>query len=224
MCFSASVSFAASAFVASAGALAIRATQKPSERPFASVPILFAIQQFIEGVLWLLLPHVGTTPATHGLVQIYAFFIGVIWPIMIPLGILLIEPGLIRRRLMMAVLAIGVIVAIGTFSIIVRYGVGVQVVNQCLVYSNPVGGGFLIRSAYVIATCAAYFLSSHASVRWIGVAMVAGFGVAFSFYRLNWPSVWCFFAAIVSALIYLHFRRLRVASGPELETAPSETA
>lgn len=213
MCFSASVSFAASAFVASAGILAIRATQKPAERPFASVPILFAIQQFIEGVLWLLLPHVGTTLATQGLVQIYAFFIGVIWPIMIPLGILLIEPGLIRRRLMMAVLAIGVIVAIGTFGIIVRYGVGVQVVNQCLVYSNPVGGGFLIRSAYVIATCAAYFLSSHTSVRWIGVAMVAGFGVAFTFYRLNWPSVWCFFAAIVSALIYLYFRRSRTMRG-----------
>ena len=222
MCFSASVSFAASAFVASAGILAIRATQKPAERPFASVPILFAIQQFIEGVLWLLLPHVGTTPATQGLTQVYAFFIGVIWPIMIPLGILLIEPGLIRRRLMMAVLAIGVIVAIGTFGIIVRYGVGVQVVNQCLVYTNPVGGGLLIRSAYVIATCAAYFLSSHASVRWIGVAMVAGFGVAFSFYRLNWPSVWCFFAAIVSMLIYYYFRRSRAAGNRASEAITPE--
>ena len=222
MCFSASVSFAASAFVASAGILAIRATQKPAERPFASVPILFAIQQFIEGVLWLLLPHVGTTPATQGLTQVYAFFIGVIWPIMIPLGILLIEPGLIRRRLMMAVLAIGVIVALGTFGIIVRYGVGVQVVNQCLVYTNPVGGGLLIRSAYVIATCAAYFLSSHASVRWIGVAMVAGFGVAFTFYRLNWPSVWCFFAAIVSMLIYYYFRRSRTAGNTASEAITPE--
>ena len=222
MCFSASVSFAASAFVASAGILAIRATQKPAERPFASVPILFAIQQFIEGVLWLLLPHVGTTPATQGLTQVYAFFIGVIWPIMIPLGILLIEPGLIRRRLMMAVLAIGVIVALGTFGIIVRYGVGVQVVNQCLVYTNPVGGGLLIRSAYVIATCAAYFLSSHASVRWIGVAMVAGFGVAFSFYRLNWPSVWCFFAAIVSMLIYYYFRHSRTAGNTASEAITPE--
>jgi hypothetical protein len=42
--------------------------------------------------------------------------------------------------------------------------------------------------------------------------MVGGFGVAYSFYHLNWPSVWCFFAALVSALIYYHFRRARVAA------------
>ena len=212
MCFSAPVSFAASAFVAGAGALALRETRSVTERPFASVPLLFAMQQFVEGVLWLLLPQIGTGGASHLLVQIYAFFIGVIWPMVIPLGILLIEPDRLRKRLMTGVLAIGVIVAIGTFIIILRYGVEVAVVNHCLVYSNPFGGGLLVRSAYVIATCAAYFLSSHRSVRWIGIAMIGGFGVAYSFYHLNWPSVWCFFAALVSALIYYHFRRSRVAA------------
>lgn len=212
MCFSAPVSFAASAFVAGAGALALRETRAVTERPFASVPLLFAMQQFVEGVLWLLLPQIGTGGASHLLVQIYAFFIGVIWPMVIPLGILLIEPDRLRKRLMTGVLAIGVIVAIGTFIIILRYGVEVAVVNHCLVYSNPFGGGLLVRSAYVIATCAAYFLSSHRSVRWIGIAMLGGFGVAYSFYHLNWPSVWCFFAALVSALIYYHFRRARMVA------------
>lgn len=212
MCFSAPVSFAASAFVAGAGALALRETRAVTERPFASVPLLFAMQQFVEGVLWLLLPQIGTGGASHLLVQIYAFFIGVIWPMVIPLGILLIESDRLRKRLMTGVLAIGVIVAIGTFIIILRYGVEVAVVNHCLVYSNPFGGGLLVRSAYVIATCAAYFLSSHRSVRWIGIAMLGGFGVAYSFYHLNWPSVWCFFAALVSALIYYHFRRARMVA------------
>lgn len=212
MCFSAPVSFAASAFVAGSGALALRETRTATERPFAGVPLLFAMQQFVEGVLWLLLPQIGTGGASHLLVQVYAFFIGVIWPMVIPLGILLIEPDRWRKRLMTAVFAIGVIVAIGTFIIILRYGVEVAVVNHCLVYSNPFGGGLLVRSAYVIATCAAYFLSSHRSVRWIGVAMLGGFGVAYSFYHLNWPSVWCFFAALVSALIYYHFRRARMVA------------
>jgi len=212
MCFSASVSFAASAFVAGAGALALRETRTATERPLASVPLLFALQQCVEGVLWLLLPQVGTASTSHLLVQVYAFFIGVVWPMAIPLGILLIEPDRLRKRLMMAVFAIGVIVAIGTFIIILRYGVDVAVVNHCLVYTNPFGGGLLVRSAYVIATCAAYFVSSHKTVRWIGVAMVGGFGVAYSFYHLNWPSVWCFFAALVSALIYYHFRRARIAT------------
>ena len=216
MCFSAPVSFAASAFVAGAGALALRETRTITERPFASVPLLFAMQQFVEGVLWLLLPQIGTGGASHLLVQVYAFFIGVIWPMVIPLGILLIEPDRLSKRLMSVVFAIGVIVAIGTFIIILRYGVEVAVVNHCLVYSNPFGGGLLVRSAYVIATCAAYFLSSHRSVRWTGVAMVGGFGVAYSFYHLNWPSVWCFFAALVSALIYYHFRRSRIIAAAEV--------
>ena len=220
MCFSAQVSFTASAFVAGAGVLAIQRTRHLREKPFASVPLLFAAQQFIEGVLWLLLPRPGTGIASHDLVQVYAFFIGVVWPLIIPFGIMLIEPDRLRRRLMMAVLAIGIVVAVFTFGIIVRYGVSVHVVNACLVYTNPVTGGLLVRTAYLVATCAAYFVSSYRTVRWIGVANFIGFGVAYSFYHLNWPSVWCFFAAVVSALIYHHFRRESTLSSTE-QAAPA---
>ena len=212
MCFSATVSFAASAFVAGAGVLALGQAPQIRDKPFASVPLLFATQQFIEGVLWLLLPQAGTDQTTHALVQVYAFFIGVVWPMIIPFGIMLIEPDRMRKRLMQVALAVGVVVAASTFFIILRYGVSVHVVNACLVYSNPVTGGLLMRSAYLIATCAAYFVSSHKTVLWIGIANFVGFGVAYSFYHLSWPSVWCFFAAIVSALIYYHFRRARAVS------------
>ena len=212
MCFSAPVSFAASAFVAGAGVLALGQAPGIRDKPFASVPLLFATQQFIEGVLWLLLPQAGTEQTTHGLVQVYAFFIGVVWPMIIPFGIMLIEPDRTRKRIMQVVLAVGVVVAVSTFAIILRYGVSVHVVNACLVYSNPVTGGLLMRTAYLVATCGAYFISSHRTVLWIGVANFVGFGVAYSFYHLNWPSVWCFFAAIVSALIYYHFRRARMAA------------
>ncbi|WKL58340.1 hypothetical protein Q1W73_04990 [Asticcacaulis sp. ZE23SCel15] len=218
MCFSAPVSFAASAFIATAGVMALRETTLKSERPFASVPLLFAIQQFIEGCLWVLLPQAGTGAATHALTQGYAVFIGVIWPVIIPLSILLIEPDLIRKRLMQVVLLLGVAVAAFTLMIILKYGVAVQMVNQCLVYTNPVGGGFWIRSAYVVATCAAFFISSHVSVRVIGMAMVVGFAVAFSFFRLNYPSVWCFFAALVSGLTYWHFRRKKTGDVKETLT------
>ncbi len=211
MCFSAPVSFTASAFVAGAGALALGQAPNIRDKPFAAVPLLFAVQQFIEGVLWLLLPRAGTENMSHDLVQLYAFFIGVVWPLIIPFGIMLIETQPLRKRIMQMVLAVGVVVAVFTFAIIVRYGVSVHVVNACLVYTNPITGGLLVRCAYLIATCAAYFVSSHRTVVWIGVANFVGFGVAYSFYHLNWPSVWCFFAAIISALIYYHFRQRRAA-------------
>lgn len=212
MCFSAPVSFGASAFVATAGVLAIRAATRNTERPLACVPLLFAAQQLIEGVLWLILPSQGATPFSQGLTQAYAAFIGIVWPVLIPLSIGLVEPSLKRRRLIEIVLLIGVVVAAYTLAILLRYGVSVHIANQCLVYQNPLGGGLLIDATYLIATCAAFFISSHMSVKWMGAANVAGFIVAYTFYHLNYPSVWCFFAALMSALIYLYFRRQRVSS------------
>ena len=56
MCFSASASFSAAALLLGIGALTLRsalATRQPRALLFAAIPILFAIQQLIEGVIWL---------------------------------------------------------------------------------------------------------------------------------------------------------------------------
>lgn len=53
MCFSATVSFGASAFLSATGIYAIKRTESTSMLAFASLPILFGIQQLFEGILWL---------------------------------------------------------------------------------------------------------------------------------------------------------------------------
>jgi len=55
MCFSASVSFGASALLTTCGALSIRKAQGPAQKLFASTPFFFGIQQFSEGCIWLAL-------------------------------------------------------------------------------------------------------------------------------------------------------------------------
>ncbi len=59
MCFNANASFGASAVIGVIGILALRKVKNPSHYAFAGIPLLFAIQQFVEGVLWLALkqPH-----------------------------------------------------------------------------------------------------------------------------------------------------------------------
>ncbi len=53
MCFSATASFSAGAFLLGLGTLTLKSARRPRELPFAAIPLLFAIQQLSEGVIWL---------------------------------------------------------------------------------------------------------------------------------------------------------------------------
>ena len=53
MCFSATASFVAGSALVVLGVATLRATRRKSEIPFAAIPLLFGIQQLVEGLLWL---------------------------------------------------------------------------------------------------------------------------------------------------------------------------
>ena len=59
---------------------------------------------------------------------------------------------------------------------------------------------------YLAATCAAPFFSSHKVISIFGVLALLLFIAAYWFYSVAVFAVWCFFAAILSAVIYLHFK------------------
>ena len=53
MCFSATASFGASTILMGAGIVTLKMVKDPKQIMFASIPILFSIQQFTEGFVWL---------------------------------------------------------------------------------------------------------------------------------------------------------------------------
>ena len=53
MCFSATASFSAGALLLGIGVLTLRLASRPREWPIAAIPLLFAVQQLSEGVIWL---------------------------------------------------------------------------------------------------------------------------------------------------------------------------
>ena len=53
MCFSAAASLAAGGTLSVVGGLTLAKVKNKSELPFASIPLLFGIQQAIEGAVWL---------------------------------------------------------------------------------------------------------------------------------------------------------------------------
>ena len=112
MCFSATASFAAGAFLLGLGTLTLKSARRPREIPFAAIPLLFAIQQLTEGVVWLSFRDEApllNTAMTH----VFSFFSHVLWPIYVPIAVLLIEPPGRRRQALLAFVAAGL--AVGAY-------------------------------------------------------------------------------------------------------------
>ncbi|MGZ5219533.1 MAG: hypothetical protein ACXWC7_05630, partial [Chitinophagaceae bacterium] len=57
MCFSAGASFGASALLGVIGAVTITKAKTIPQRLFATIPLVFAVQQLSEGMLWLSLKN-----------------------------------------------------------------------------------------------------------------------------------------------------------------------
>ena len=91
MCFSTSASFGAGIILTTIGVATIKKVREPSQLFFASIPLLFGVQQFSEGFLWLAL----TNPKYSFLEQIstysFLFFAQIVWPILIPVAIYFLE-------------------------------------------------------------------------------------------------------------------------------------
>ena len=65
MCFSAVANFVGSAALGAVGVVTLKKVKHRRELMFASLPILFAIHQFIEGFVWLGLDGILPPEVTH---------------------------------------------------------------------------------------------------------------------------------------------------------------
>lgn len=183
----------------------------------AAVPLLFAVQQAIEGALWLQLGKTGNAAHVGALSQAYLIFAEVLWPVWIPLAVLLIEPDKSRRFAMTGIAILGIALGAWLFVRIIDVPAAARIVGHSIRYT---GDDALVRWTlvpYLLCTCAVLFLSSHHLVRLFGAIVAVGFGVSAWAHYGTLISVWCFFAAAASTVLYLHFRR--EAAQPEGEIA-----
>lgn len=84
MCFSAEASFTTAAVLTTIGFAGLKINFSRSQLFLAMIPLLFAIQQFFEGVLWLGLEST-TFPITILMLakKIFLIFAFLVWPISI---------------------------------------------------------------------------------------------------------------------------------------------
>jgi hypothetical protein len=62
MCFSATASFGASVVLGTIGVATLTKVKERAQVPFAIIPIMFAVQQFTEGILWIGLSDLRSRP------------------------------------------------------------------------------------------------------------------------------------------------------------------
>lgn len=207
MCFSAPASFIAAGITGAVGIACLRRTAGARELPLAAMPVLFAVQQGVEGALWLALPADPGGAEVAWLSSVFLLFALVIWPVYSPLAALLIETDERRALLMRIVLAIGVGVGAYFARVIVFEPHTTTVEGGHLAYFARRDLPFTMGVMYLIATCAGPLLSSHGVVRLIGLIVVTASMITWANYWQAFTSVWCFFAAAASAVTWLHFER-----------------
>ncbi|TSC85635.1 MAG: hypothetical protein G01um10148_1021 [Parcubacteria group bacterium Gr01-1014_8] len=204
MCFSAAASFVAGGALSAVGVITVSQAKTKRELPFAMVPILFGVQQLTEGFVWFSL---SSHAATLNLVATYIFslFAFVVWPIYVPFVVGLLETVQWRKKALYIFQAAGLAVGVYLlYSHTLSY-VTSEIVTRHVVYNNSHFYGLTVMLLYFGATIVSCLFSSKRVINTFGILTFLFAMIAYLFYTNAFVSVWCFFAAILSVLVYVHF-------------------
>ena len=200
MCFSAPASFTAGAALTAAGIVTQPRAKTLGERLYAAVPLFFGIQQLLEGFQWL---ADKPGPASQALGYAYLFFAYLFWPTFVPIVVYLIEKDPKRKQVLAAFIALGVAVSLASLYKLGSYPLVVTEVCHSLAYRVGTPTDMLGLLLYVIATCGSMACARRPGLRLMAIVALIAFIVSDLAFTYAFASVWCFFAAILSVVIFV---------------------
>jgi hypothetical protein len=209
MCFSATANFAGSAVLGTIGVATLAEVRNRREVLLAAMPCLFALHQFTEGFVWLGLDR-GMPLLAHDAGAAYVLYAQGLLPVLMPLSIFLIEPTRRKKQQMFGFLMLGTLLALYILWGLIAYPLQVSALAHGIIYENVMTVTTPVAVLYVIATCGAMFFSGFRSLVLMGWANLIGLLIVMEVRRYEFTSLWCAYAAVVSVLIYIFFRRKRM--------------
>lgn len=207
MCFSATGSFGVAALLAGIGTVSMAQKKQPSHRMLATVPLLFAVQQAAEGVVWLTIDHPGERSLQAIAVAVFLGFAVVVWPAWIPLALWTAETNPRRRKFLSGLSWVGATVAIYAAVLLIRGRPMAHIAGHSIAYNYVEAGPALVLAlylpAYVIPAVLPFFVSTISKANIMGIVLAVSLVATFIIERQTLTSVWCFFGAILSTIIVL---------------------
>ena len=202
MCFSAQASFTAAAICGTIGiACVIRCERK--HLMLVLVPLLFGLHQAIEGVVWL---YAGQEfGKLAGLL-----FVGIafcFWPTYIPLSTLPLAPRGMRRNAILAILLAGIFVSLYAATIL-TYPLVIDFSSHKIHYITTKVGAKWVGYLYVLAVTVPLLLMRSLYLKLFGLTVFIFLLISLLFFFPAQFSVWCFFSAVSSILVFLAVKQL----------------
>jgi hypothetical protein len=172
---------------------------------FATLPILFAIHQFIEGFVWLGLDGILSPAVAHDMGAAFMLYAQGLLPFLLPLSVLLFEPDKKSRQRMLPFLVIGGATTLYILWALTAYPLQVYVKGNSIVYINQATNNMAVALLYVIATCGSLFCSRIRMMVIFGAANLVILLAVMEFKRYAFTSLWCAYAAVASVIILAYF-------------------
>jgi hypothetical protein len=203
VCFSAEVSFGAAVVLGAMGVRAITSCRQRRHLLLAAVPLLFAAQQAVEGLLWLLLADTPFGKTDHPLVRVFLAFSLFLWPAYIPIAFLAAEAE--RWRVAAQAVTAMAGLALGSYMMSIA---SLRAVDVCMTAENlyywiqfdpdvkrvlPIAYGTTVTLPVLVSSInGAKLLAAATATSLVAAGMTSAAGFV---------SLWCFFAAVLSGVM-----------------------
>ena len=194
-------------------AVCLREVRTPRELPFASLPLLFALHQLTEALVWHSASDVVSPGVQHAAATAYVLFALPVLPILVPLAVLLLEPHGRRQRVAPFV-GLGAVVAAYLLWAVLRGPLVVREEPHALVYDVDLTYGPMWAVLYVVAVIGPSVLSGYPSIVAFGLLNLVGLTVVAVVYTQAFASLWCVYAALTSVMVAAHMVLRRRLSDP----------
>lgn len=217
MCYSLAASFGAAALLAVAGIASVAKVRHQREIVFAVIPVIFAIQQVAEGMIWISMGNLALRTLREDLTYFFLFVAESVWPVWVPLSLLLLERSRPRKTLLAALLITGLFTSVYLTFYLLTYGVEATVSGCHILYLQHLRSPYSVLTSlpYLSVTILPFFVSGVRGMHWLGLVVLASYLFTKAFHDYQLLSVWCFYAGLISVFIFgimrsMHTRELPV--------------
>jgi hypothetical protein len=223
MCFSPEASFAVGAVLIPAGVYCIRSASRKDRRflAFSLLPLLFGLQQFCEGFVWLGLES-DNLPLARGAALLFLFFALFFWPFWVPFSVSFIDPRPGAKQVLSAAALLALVFGWALFApILLNSGqwLTIRVVRHSIRYDFQILPAFAVvpgmfwQLLYLASICCPMLVSFDRRFRLFALTLAVSAVISHVVFRYAFESVWCYFAAALSLQLCHAFHELRTPEG-----------